>query len=103
MLREGKVDLTYVIHSRSPVTIKIALIQPGEVFGWSVLAGNAHLTADAHTVCDSSVYLVPGRKLIEIMEGDPASGYRIMSRLVQVTAKRLHDLRAEVRWFLSSL
>lgn len=103
ILAEGEVELTYVLHSRNPVTMRIARIFPGEVFGWSALARNEKLTADARALADSVAYTVPAQKLFEIMDGDPKIGYTIMTRLSQLIAKRLRDTRTELRWIQSSI
>ncbi len=103
ILGQGEVELTYVLHCRSPVTMRIARVLPGEVFAWSALAQNEKLTADARALADSTAYLIPADKLLEIMEGDHSVGYKIMARLSQLIAKRLRDTRTELRWIQSSI
>jgi len=103
ILAQGEVDLTYVLHCRSPVTMRIARVLPGEVFAWSALAQNEKLTADARALVDCTACLIPADKLLEIMNGDPQIGYTVMSRLSQLIAKRLRDTRTELRWIQSSI
>ncbi len=103
ILGEGEVELTYVLHCRSPVTMRIARVAPGEVFGWSALARNEKLTADARTLAESAAYLIPARQLFDVMDSDPKVGYLIMTRLAQLIARRLRDTRTELRWIQSSI
>ena len=103
ILGEGEVELSYVLQGRSPVTLRIAHIRPGDVFGWSALARNEKLTADAQTNADSVVWRIPVGPVLEIMDADPAVGYLVMTRLVQLVARRLRDTRSEMRWFQSAM
>jgi CRP-like cAMP-binding protein len=103
VLGEGGVELTYVIHCRSPITMTIAMIEPGEVFGWSALARNEIFTGNARAVAESGAYRIPAGGLFPILEDDPAAGYLVMSRLAQIISRRMHDVRTEIRHFLSSM
>ena len=103
VLAEGELELVYVIHARSPFPMKIAHIMPGDPFGWSAMARNEKYIGNARPMVDSAVWQIPAARLFEIMDRDPVAGYRIMSRLTQLISRRLHDVRTEVRWFLSSL
>jgi CRP-like cAMP-binding protein len=103
VLSEGQVELVYIIHARSPVPIKIAHLMPGDLFGWSALAGNEKFTGNARAVVESAAFKLPVAPLVEILEAHPAAGYRVMSRMTHIIARRMHDVRSEVRWFLSSL
>jgi len=103
VLAEGEVELTYVIHARSPITMKVAHIMPGDVFGWSTLVQNETFTGEARTIVESAVHQISRTSLFEIMDEDPRAGYAIMSRLAQLISKRMSDVRTEIRWFLSSL
>jgi CRP-like cAMP-binding protein len=103
VLGEGGVELTYVIRCRSPITMTIATIAPGEVFGWSALARNETFTGNARAVAESGVYRLPTQRLFPILEEDPAAGYLVMSRLAQIISRRMHDVRTEIRHFLSSM
>jgi CRP-like cAMP-binding protein len=103
ILGEGEVELSYVLPCRTPVTMRIARIAPGEIFGWSALARGEKLTADARALTDSAAYLIPAAGLIEVLDSDPPCGYRVMTRLAQLIAKRLRDTRTELRWIQSSL
>lgn len=103
ILGEGEVELSYVIPSNSPVTIRITRIEPGETFGWSALTGAERLTAHARALSETSAYLIHARKLIEILDSEPQSGYLVMTRLAQLIAKRLRDTRNELRWIQSAI
>ena len=103
ILGDGEVELTYVLPCRDPVTMRIARVGPGEVFGWSALARGEKMTADARSLCECSAYLINAIPLLEIMDQDPPSGYRVMTRLAQLIAKRLRDTRTELRWIQSSI
>jgi len=103
ILGDGEVELTYVLPCRDPVTMRIARLGPGEVFGWSALARGEKMTADARSLCECSAYLINAIPLLEVMDQDPPSGYRVMTRLAQLIAKRLRDTRTELRWIQSSI
>ena len=103
VLGEGIVELSCVLPGRNPVTLRISRIAPGEVFGWSALALGERLTADAVAITNCAAYLVPTVELFSVLDSDPKTGYRVMSRLSQLIAKRLRDTRTELRWMHSSM
>jgi len=103
ILCDGEVELTCVLPSRTAVTMRIAHIKPGEVFGWSAIALGEKMTADARAILDSTAFLIPADRLLQILDEEPIAGYRVMARLSQIIAKRLRDTRTELRWIQSAI
>jgi CRP-like cAMP-binding protein len=102
ILASGKIELTYTLPNNSCVTLPITKVLPGEVFGWSALAGGQNLTAQAKTLEDSSVYAIPALPLRRILSDNPAAGFEVMTRLVELVSRRLRDTRLQLRWLQSN-
>lgn len=64
----------------------------GEVFGWSAMVvPPGRWTATARCTCPTRVFSLPAADLKARFEADPLLGYRFMSRLGGVIARRLHQ------------
>ena len=64
-----------------------SLILPGKIFGWAaLLRGQPRRVATASCLEDSSLYVIPRGKLLELFDQDHAAGYQVMRRLATTIA-----------------
>ena len=63
--------------------------RPGEVLGWSSMAGFESLSASAECIEPTTVLRIPAARLIAILEADPASGLKFYRRLARYIGGRL--------------
>jgi CRP-like cAMP-binding protein len=101
ILSSGEVELTYTLPTRPGTTVRITVIQPGDVFAWSALTDRDHLTARAAALVDSEAYLIPAAPLKQILDQNPEFGYQTMKRLAAMIAARLRDTRSQLQWLHS--
>ena len=73
--------------------VPVDTITKGDVFGWSSLVTPHSLTMSAICTKPSSVLVVDGAELGELMDNNYSLGYEIMKGLVRVIGARLRDLR----------
>ena len=87
MLLRGKVLLE--VPASDSILISLGAIKPGFSFGWSSLLPESTYTA--HAVCTeaSDVLMVPGNRLLDLMEKDHHLGFRIMEGVVHILKRRL--------------
>ena len=64
-----------------------SLILPGKIFGWAALLQELpRRVATASCLEDSTLYVIPREKLLELFEQDHAAGYQVMRRLATTIA-----------------
>jgi len=64
-----------------------SLILPGRVFGWAALLHEQpRRVATASCLEDSTLYVIPREKLLELFDKDHAAGYQVMRRLATTIA-----------------
>jgi CRP/FNR family cyclic AMP-dependent transcriptional regulator len=96
IIEEGAVNLclSFYDEKTKKVTQKqVDTITQGNVFGWSALVAPRFLTMSAISVKSSSILMVNGVQLTELMDHEPALGYEIMKGIVRVLSLRLRELR----------
>lgn len=71
----------------------VALIGPGEAFGWSALVEPRLMTLNARAIEPSTILVVEGAPLRETMRRDRDIGYAILQNLVGLLAHRLSQTR----------
>ncbi|MBI4340600.1 MAG: cyclic nucleotide-binding domain-containing protein [Chloroflexi bacterium] len=71
----------------------VALLAPGEAFGWSAVVPPHIMTLSAHSVGPSNVLLVDGQALREMLQRHRDMGYTFMAGLSQLLAERLMQTR----------
>lgn len=98
VLRSGQVELTYTLPQDPLTAIRIARVMPGENFAWSALAKGDTLSSQARATVNSSVYVIPARKLHALFFEYPFAGYQVMTRLSKLIFSRLRETRKELRW-----
>ncbi|MEQ6902093.1 cyclic nucleotide-binding domain-containing protein [Nocardioides sp. YIM 152588] len=102
VFREGEPADTFYVVRRGCVAIEtptptgplvIQTAHEGDVVGWSWLVPPYRWTFDARATEETSLIAFDGACLRGKCEGDPALGYALMQRVVQVMSDRLHSAR----------
>lgn len=92
-LLEGEVVLKVKLTSRPESITVSAVSQRFESFGWSGIVPPFHYTASAFCETDCKILTIPGDKLLELLEENPADGFRVMQRLTELVSSRLRNSR----------
>jgi CRP-like cAMP-binding protein len=85
---EEAVDIR-VVEQASQISVDIAL--PGNIFGWSALAGGGRRTVTATSTQSTKVIAIPAQHLKALCEKNHTLGYELMKRLVDFISKRLDN------------
>jgi len=85
LLKEGRVRLS---QGRSELLAYVAS-DPGDLIGWSSLAGNENYTASAECLAAVKVLKVEQQRLDEILHEDPLSGMAVFKNLAALIGRRL--------------
>ena len=105
LFREGEPADTFSVVRSGRVAIQMRLptgaivvdtARDGDVVGWSWLVAPFRWTFDAVATDDTSVVSVDGACLRGKCETDPALGYALLQRVVQVMSTRLHSARVRL-------
>lgn len=93
IVQEGEVALRLDLGRPTSDRNTLSLIGPTKTFGWSSLVWPHRYRLSAYVVSDRcSVVLAEGSCLLSLFDKDPLMGYRVMTKLAWVIAKRF-DLR----------
>jgi len=87
LIQEGEVSLFTQVPGQGQVTI--LTIGPGQLLGWSSLFPPQKKTAGAQTNLPTKVISIQATYLAAVCAEDHARGFEIMSRVAQVSTKRL--------------
>jgi toluene monooxygenase system ferredoxin subunit len=88
VLESGRVE--FLIGRDEKVSPAGFMLRKGEVFGWAALLENQpHRIARATCLEQSKILRVSGREALQVLAGDPASGYVVMRRLSSLIARYL--------------
>ena len=93
VLLEGEIDIQVSLTSRSG-NISVAVINlPNQSFGWSGVVPPYHFTATALCKTACRLLAIHGRKLIEVLQQEPKSGFIVMQRISELISRRLRNSR----------
>lgn len=93
VIRNGRV----AIQMRQPTgSVVLDTARAGDVVGWSWLVPPYRWTFDAVATEDTSVIAFDGACLRGKCEADPALGYELLQRVVQVMSSRLQSARVRL-------
>jgi CRP-like cAMP-binding protein len=93
VLSEGEIQISIQLSSR-PERLKMSVIdEPGQVFGWSALVAPYQYTASALCETDGQFLAIDGQALMQVLKQDPAMGFVLIQRLVEVIGARLSHTR----------
>jgi CRP-like cAMP-binding protein len=105
LFREGEAADTFYVVRSGRVAIQMRLptegvvldsARDGDVVGWSWLVAPYRWTFDALATEGTSVVAFDGACLRGKCEADPALGYALLQRVVQVMSARLHSARVRL-------
>lgn len=86
LLDKGRVRFSLGVGNRPNQSGSI--ITPGDVFGWAaLLRDHPRRVATAACLEDSTVFVIPGVKVLEHFEAEPQDGYLAMRRLATIAAR----------------
>jgi toluene monooxygenase system ferredoxin subunit len=90
VLESGRVE--FLIGREDRTSLAGFMLRRGEAFGWAALLED-HPRRIARAAClEPSVLLrINGAQALQLLEADPASGYRVMRQLSQLIARQLHS------------
>ncbi len=92
-LLKGAVVLKVKLTSRPESITVSAVSQRFESFGWSGIVPPYHYTASAICETDCKILTIPGVKLMEVLEENPAAGFTVMQRITELVSNRLRNSR----------
>ena len=92
-LKRGKVLLEAEL--APALIISLGAIKSGYSFGWSALLPSASHTSYAVSAEPSEIFVMPGDKLLALLERDHAMGYQVMHKAAQILENRLERRTAQ--------
>jgi len=93
ILLEGEVVIQVSLTSRSD-NISVAVINlPNQSFGWSGIIPPYHYTASALCKTGCRLLAIHGKKLIQVLQQEPKSGFVVMQRISELIGRRLRNSR----------
>jgi hypothetical protein len=79
--------------SRGAWPVEIQTLRAGEAMGWSALGSDAVTHFQARAVTPLSTVAFPAEQIRAACESDPALGYALMKRLLEIVTERLDAMR----------
>jgi CRP-like cAMP-binding protein len=99
ILLEGNVALSMKLTSR-PENLVLGVINTyGQTFGWSVIVSANHYTASAEAKKDSRLLAINGKDFKDFLKLDPAVGFKVAMRMVEIVSSRLRYYRVLIKTF----
>jgi CRP-like cAMP-binding protein len=95
----GKVDILYKPYDAPPITV--TEIKPGEIFGWSAIAGNTVYTSGAACQTECQAIRIQGSALRELCIRHPETGEVLLDRLAESVSSRWRNAHSQVRDILA--
>lgn len=89
----GEIELKIALGAEDRRLLCVATLVEGEVFGWSALVEPYTYKLGAIASKDSRLGKMNGVQVCELMVHHPASGCKLISRLLQTVGGRLNELR----------
>jgi CRP-like cAMP-binding protein len=91
---DGHVSLETTVPSRGRV--RLMTVSPGEAFGWSSVFYQKPKTSSARTVEPTRALALDAVRLRALCDADPALGYLVARRLLEVVSDRLKAARMQL-------
>lgn len=92
-LLDGDILLKVKLTSRPESITVSAVSQCFESFGWSGIVSPNHYTASAVCETNCKILTLPGDKVMKLLEENPAAGFTVMKRLIELVSSRLRNSR----------
>jgi len=87
MLKRGKILLEVEVAKQ--IIISLGSIKSGYSFGWSALIPGSSHTSYAVCAEPCDVLITPGKKFLDLLHEDPATGFVFMDGVMKILKKRL--------------
>ncbi len=94
IVSSGSVALDMHVPPRG--SVRILTLGPGDVLGWSALAGDGHMSATATVLQEAGLIRIPARELLQLCEEDAGFGRTVMHHVAQTLARRLQETRLQL-------
>lgn len=93
LLVSGSIALRVNLTSR-PDSVTVSFVnRPHQTLGWSGVVTPNHYTASALCEEDSELVAIPSEKFMQILDGHPKDGFKIMLRITTIISDRLRNSR----------
>jgi len=89
----GEVALEMVAGGQN---VRVQTLHPGDAMGWSALNADCHTHFQARALTPVSTVAFPSERIREACDRDPAMGYALMKRLLELVTERLDATRMQV-------
>jgi len=86
LIVSGELDLENVAGGR---TVRVQTLEAGDAMGWSAITADAHTHFQASARSQVSTIAFPSARIRESCHRDPAMGYALMKRLLDVVMEPL--------------
>ncbi len=96
LLRKGKIDVIMRIHEPWGMDVKVHIVKPGEVFGWSAIVEPYIYTASGKCIGNIEEIYLKGSDLEKLFKKDPVMGYTIMRNVSALISSRLTESREKL-------
>jgi CRP-like cAMP-binding protein len=70
--------------------IVVDTVRPGQIFGWTALAGTGKRAVNARCTKSTRVYALAATELQGMITNDPILGHPVFKRLAEIISKRLN-------------
>jgi len=94
LILEGGVSLEAFSLQHGPITVQT--LEPGDVFGWSVLVPPHRWRLDARAASAGRLLVLVGPALRERCERNPGLGYELLRRFAMLLEQRLQAVRRQL-------
>jgi len=78
------------------LTDEVQTLHSGEAMGWSAITGDSQTHFRARALTPVTTIAFPGVRLRAACEADPALGYALLKRLVELASERLDAMRLKL-------
>lgn len=93
LLVSGSIALRVNLTSR-PDSVTVSFVnRPHQTLGWSGVVTPNHYTASAFCEEDAELVAIPSAKFMQILDGHPEDGFKIMLRITTIISDRLRNSR----------
>jgi len=100
LIQSGTVTIQYKPYDGPIITL--SHLQPGEIFGWSAVAGGQAYTSDAIPTSEVETLRLRGSDLLRLCTDHPAAGYAILDKLAESVSPRWTYARQQIQSVLEA-
>lgn len=94
VLVNGEVELQVQLSTHNQRITVGVINRSNQCFGWSGVIAPHYYTAAAVCRQDTSIIAINGEKLLEILEGEPEAGFKVMKGIAMIISSRLRNCRS---------